>query len=654
VLVPAFTLPDGATTPRPAWADDTADVTLRCYEAWRFRTRDDVDDFRSIAQRLEPLGAAEEQALRATGFGRASTTVRGRPEPVLHLGGALSAVDREPPEPLPADVAAEVEALAALAASAGRWVLGLPRYDEPWVAPGTPVPAGGWRRQVRVDPRHRGAAGLGAWAAIAWQDRIADGAGRQAGALALLAERVRHLSLGLRASRSQWTRRVPADPLAALAVLAPMLARLPADGGAVVLDHLAGRTPRLVPALFSAAARRTLRPRTALARAAAPGATSLPALVESAATRCVPAPDPLPGQGDLADIVADPVRRAEARERLGAEGSAFLELALQPMPAGTREDPGRLPEVLDTFADDLLDRLNRGRVAVACRPLADAGALAGSVLGGVDPTVARPVAVGRVLDGFTGVRAPELAPPDLALELDIPLWSFLRDEAPDWLLPGGGDIPPDRVLAVQTNPEFVDAFLLGANHRALGELRWRNLPLVAGWTPLRRFWQRIGDGGGAPAPDVRPVLDVLTPPSPGAPAWTDASLLGDPAHQQDGRGASLVVVLHTELFRRYPRTLVSLVPNPGGAVTWQDDVENLPGARVWPVLSGTLHPELVFFGFPVPPAAGKDHWLVLEEPPPGFRFSTPTPAQAGMTNGAAYAAATLNRPIRAFFGRLLG
>ncbi|MEO7589164.1 MAG: hypothetical protein ABIS84_14195, partial [Arachnia sp.] len=258
----------------------------------------------------------------------------------------------------------------------------------------------------------------------------------------------------------------------------------------------------------------------------------------------------------------------------------------------------------------------------------------------------------RVLDGIKGIRQPELAAPDLALELNIPLWSFLQENSPDWLLPGGGELPIDRVHAISTNPEFVDAFLLGANHRALGELRWRNLPLVTGWTPLRRFWQRIDDDGGGPTTDVRPVLDILTAPSPGAPIWTDTSALGDPSHSV-GIGAQLVVVLHTELFRRYPATIVYLMLNPGGTATWQDDVNNIANPRILPNLTGSLHPELVFFGFPLPPSAGKDHWLVLEEPPPGFRFTPPTAAQGPMTDGATYATATLNKPIRAFFGKLL-
>ena len=139
------------------------------------------------------------------------------------------------------------------------------------------------------------------------------------------------------------------------------------------------------------------------------------------------------------------------------------------------------------------------------------------------------------------------------------------------------------------------------------------------------------------------------------PLWTDASELGDISHLADpANGTNLVVVLHTELFRRYPKTIVYLTPNAGGAVTWgavpdvDDLVLNLK--REYPTFSGTLTPELVFFGFGVPPSAGADHWLVLEEPPPGYRFKHP--AANASVHGAAFAAATFAPPVRVFFGNL--
>ena len=603
VLVPAWqatVAPDGSTTLADSWPTAIGSATLPCFDRWAFRTSPEHGDFSTIARRLEPLTAAEEAVLAAREFGRAAVTVGPLPDTTLSTGGALTVVPgpADPPiaEPLPQPVADVVEPLASTLDAGGRWVLTLPRYDAPWhpgpvdgepwqwPPPGDDVVPDGWRRELRADPRHRGAAGLGAWAAIAWQERIAEGAARQAGAVAAAAQRIRHLTLGLGAARSLWTRRVPVEPLARLATLSPLLARLPAGGGSA-LDAVAGRTPMLAPALFSSTARRMLRARGPLARAAAPGATALGGLIE-AANRC-PEPQRIPDEaaalldrlGDdaaIEDIVRELRERASGivfevtgDERLAAEAGSSLE-----------GDPG--------VAVELVDGLREPVPRAPCRPLPDLGAFATSVAGAIDPTVARPVVVDRVLGTITGLRPPLLAEPDIAPELDIPLWKFLSERSPDWLLPGSGDIPPDRVLAVQTNPAFIDALLIGANHQTLGELRWRNLPITTRWTPLRRFWQRIDVGAGEVATDIRPVVALATDQA----IWTDASTLGDLTHLSDAaNGVNLVVVLHTELFRRYPATIVYLWPNPGGAAVWGPvpDVDTPPPPeREYPTFSGTL------------------------------------------------------------------
>jgi hypothetical protein len=320
-------------------------------------------------------------------------------------------------------------------------------------------------------------------------------------------------------------------------------------------------------------------------------------------------------------------------------------------------DPDRdhLAGVLGEVPEEIIDALaGAARPTSRCRPF-ERPAWTGvtrAVTQGVDPTDERPVVVDMVLTGVTGLREPVLAPPDFAPELDIPFWSFLRDNAPDWLVPGGGAVPLDRVMALVTNPGFVDAFLVGANAQSLAELRRRNVPVTTGWTPLRRFWQHFDDAG--PATDIEPIVDLLTTPVPGTPRWDEGSPLGDESHQQGDHPAQLIVLLHTELFRRYPATQVYLVANPGGETTWGtpprvDD----PITHVRPLLSGTLHPELVFFGFPRTVEQGKSHWLVLEEPPPGYRFNAPTSTQRALSDSGTYAAETLDRPVRAFFGNLL-
>jgi hypothetical protein len=685
VLVPAWTVTvaaDGSAALADSWPSPAGTVVLRCFDHWTFRTTTEPGDFAFIAQRLDPLTPVEAAELRARRFGRAAVGVAPfGPEP-LRAGGALTTVP-EPGDPpllddLPAPVADAVEALAGDLARGDRWVLTLPRYDVPWhpgpvdgepwqwPPPGDEVVPDGWRRELRVDPRHRGAAGIGAWAAIEWQDRISDGAARQAAAVAAAAQRIRHLTLGLDASRRLWKRRVPTEPLARLAALSPLLGRLPTDRGGTALDAVAGRTPALARGLFSSAARRMLRRRGPLARSAAPGATALGGLI-AAANACPPLP-PVPDDDAAAiDVLAD--RGATEALAESARGQVFdVVLAVTGDERAARSAAGAIDA--PDRAVDLIDGLRDPLPVERCVPIPDLHAVATSIAAGIDPTVDRPIVVDRVLGPITGLRPPELAEPDIAPELDIPLWKFLSERAPDWLLPGAGDVPDDRVLAVQTNPTFIDAVLVGANHQTLGELRWRNLPITTRWTPLRRFWERVATAGGEPRPDIRPIVRL----SDGSEQWTDASPLGDVGHLADPRHrSSLVVVLHTELFRRYPATIVYLTPNAGGAATWGPvpavDEPAPPLHREYPAFSGTLTPELVFFGFDVPPSAGSDHWLVLEEPPPGFRFRHPqatdpdTPPTAAdlarratavaAPDGATFAEATFAPPARVFFGNLL-
>jgi len=666
VLVPgwqATVAPDGTAALADSWPAGGGTVTLPCFDSWTFRTTVDPGDFATISRRLEPLDAAETTMLVERRFGRAGVAVGPVPDALLATGGALAVIPKpgDPPvqDSLPAAVSGVVESLATNLDVDGRWVLTLPRYDTPWYPgpvdgepwqwppPGDDEVPDGWRRQLRADPRHRGAAGLGAWIAIAWQDRIAAGAARQAAAVAAAAQRIRHLTLGLRASGSLWRRRVPVDPVARLATLSPLLGRMPADGAARALDAVDGRTPMLTGALLSSAARRMLRRRGPLERSAEQGATSLAALI-TAANHCPDAPQLPDAEASVLDAIAD-----EAQVEQLAGGLRERAFDVLSVVTGDERTARQLAQSLDDppqTSVDLLTGLRERPPTSMCRPLPDLVAFADSVAAGIDPTSAHPVVVDRVLAGITGLRAPLLAEPDVAPEIDIPLWKFLSENSPDWLLPGSGDIPPDRVLAVETNPPFVDAVLIGANVQTLGELRWRNLPITTRWTPLRRFWERIDVGEGKAAPDIRSVVALAND----QPLWTDASTLGDVTHLADAaNGTNLVIVLHTELFRRYPATIVYLTPNDGSAATWGEvpDVDVPARKRDYPTFSGTLTPELVFFGFAVPPAAAADHWLVLEEPPPGYRFKRP--AADASVDGAAFASATFAPPARVFFGNLL-
>ena len=59
------------------------------------------------------------------------------------------------------------------------------------------------------------------------------------------------------------------------------------------------------------------------------------------------------------------------------------------------------------------------------------------------------------------------------------------------------DIPTDTVLLVQSNPPFVEAFLVGLNHALARELVWRRYPLAPTRTMFATFWSTTSTDSGA-------------------------------------------------------------------------------------------------------------------------------------------------------------
>ena len=564
----------------------TPSVTLPCFDSWGFRTTVDPGDFASISRRLEPLSDEDAAMLAAKQFGRARVEVgpcralcswRGprsrscrareirrsstRSRSPLRTRSSRSARGPRRRRPVGADAAALRRPV--VPGSRRRPALGMAaarrRHRARRLAPPT---------ARRPPPPGRGRAGR------LDRDRVAGPDLRRSGCA----------GGGRRGSR-------PAHPASG---------HRPARRRLVVAAAGPQRPGR--PPCDALAAARPDAGRRRRQRAAGPDGTHAGPRA-GAGFQCRPADAPPPRR-------ARPVGRTPARPRwrrcsrrptaARSRRSCPTRTLACPTCSRTRTTAGSSPRrprarYRNTLRDrrrkhtaSLLSARSRPkerrrassryrpreiRPELDCRPL-DLGAFASSVAAGVDPTVARPVVVDRVLAGLEGLREPVLAAPDVAPELDIPLWGFLSDNAPDWLLPGGGDIPPDRVLAVQTNPAFVEAVLIGANEQTLGELRWRNLPITSRWTPLRRFWQRINIDRGEVATDIRSVIALDTD----LPLWPDNTELGDVSHLSDPtHGASLVVVLHTELFRRYPSTIVYLTPNPDGADVW-GDVPNVDDA----------------------------------------------------------------------------
>jgi hypothetical protein len=685
VLVPAF---DDAA--RPRWTG-AATVSVDVYDHWRFRTGVPAGSFEDLAARLVPGFAPES-------VGRARLHYRRLADaPELEVRGALVAAPTDETEPddapLPQPVADDLAGLRLPARDPeGRPIVALPRYGDAWDA--SAPDAAEWARTLNGDPRHRGVAGLGLEVGIRFQEELVADALAHLGALAEARQRLRHAVLGAEVAKSLWRRRVPESPVARLSLLGPSLPRLMTDRGPV--GELATADDRTLPrGVFSAAARRTLR--TGPARTTLPAEPPRPAAVLDAANRPPPPPPssidgvPLEAVGvqdfdrgrrlvvqagrvnpkNLLQAAGDLVTRADPRvQGVGSDLLVGLRRATElgrPAPwgpalailltadadtIGASRDPaaraqrlGRaLTRLRDRFADeaddaDLAELVRDVAPSTASDPVVtevDLQGLATGVAEAFDPTTGRAPVVTRVLDTVSGVDpAQPLAPPELCVGLDRPMWADVERAFDEWLIPGVGDLPENAVISLETNPVFIDAFLTGANTQLLSELRWRNIPVATGCTPLRRFWDRADTATGERADEVV-----------GLHLWAADSALGAASHRPGGEpGRDLVVIVRGALFLRYPSTIVFLQSALHGS---EPDFDHDPAddaPRILPGFQGRIGKDVAFFGFSgVPTAAMARNWLVFEEPPAGYRFANDVVTAA--TNGHEWAADTLAQPVR--------
>ncbi|WP_030231457.1 hypothetical protein [Streptomyces sp. NRRL S-350] len=654
LLVPAFA-PDGADR----WAG-TASVRVPVFHHWVFRTVDSTTDFQAVAEQLHAAPGHRQ-------FGR--ITVRIGPELAgtttgVEVRGALTGID-DPDGPRPDQAAARLAELLRFDPDGsctgstdpncrgrdlvGRPYLRPPVYGEAWR--GRPLDGaapGGWTRELNEDPRHRAVAGLGLSAAVALQDEITAAAADRAGATAAANQRVSALVAGLAAARSLWQIRGPVSQADQLRTLGLSLGRIAATGDDPtrqdpLLDLVAGGDRILPRALFTSAARRVLRPGAARYRHCATGALDGTALFAAAGAERPAVHRPAEAADDphLTTGVAHADLLAEA---LGGVGGEPVRTSDDLMTVLARAD--RPPGVTGATA-----RLG-GKQRPRPRPT-DQAALAATLVRAFDPTT-DPVAVPRVLSTIDPPDPQPLAPREPCLPLDVAVWSWLRDTGREWLLPGAETLEDGDVVGLAANPVFVDAFLTGANTQALGELRWHNLRLPTGCTPLRRFWDRYAPSGTDPAAlltdtDITGIDAWTGPPGSTDPATDPRRLpLGDDSHGPGGTARRrLVIAFRTDLFRRYPGTLVYLAAQHDD---WKKaDIE--PGLRKEPAFAARITPDLVLYAFDIDPGTLADtYFVVVEQAPPGFRFRSTamTPLVNGTPSGPSQtiAAQSLDPPVR--------
>lgn len=196
--------------------------------------------------------------------------------------------------------------------------------------------------------------------------------------------------------------------------------------------------------------------------------------------------------------------------------------------------------------------------------------------------------------------------------LRFPLSRKLEKLAPEAFLPGVGVLPTDFIMAVKTNPRFVEALMLGANHEMGREMLWQGFPTDSRGTPFERFWQRVDDGD-----DIAPIHQ-----------WHAVALGAQPSSTE-----MLVLLIRGQLLERFPNLSIYAYPllgaekRPGGSnPPVQNDVQEMDHAKiVLPVMHGHLNKDITYIGFPIAPADITKFFFIIEEhmTEPRFGFDEP-------------------------------
>ena len=542
----------------PAWTAGTgADVVLPVYYSWTFSTGDD-GDFKSLVQRLAGIRPDE-----IDGFGTRTIDMSAPWESPPQLGdgatieldGAISVGAVRPGNF--AGVQAQFEdRLTKLLNFPAQLQPANPNPTLSAVAPpiyggthvgATQVPTtNNWLSQLNLDPRRRIAAAFGTkyvqdhqefLMAQAW-DQL--GAVREANRLRARAEMASAVADRLHARHLQTL-----SPSELFSVAAPARTRV-LVAEAKTLQAAAAATP-LPPGAATVAFTRFARPQGPIGQRAFAG--TFATVVDQGIAGTVRAAAPPVQLDGIAQIISAPTQVAPTSTGITItqawKNIQTVEKTITPPP-----DLQAIRQVLKTMP------VSGGLGFTAGRPVllkfipvpspASPPSLASIVTSALMPSagilkrVADRIQVPDWLGGSSTV-SPIMAGP----QFTAPLALALKQDHKEYLLPGLGNFPDDKVTLLQTNSAWVEAFLAGVNNEMNRELLWRGYPTDRRGTPFRYFWPRP-DG----QPDIAPITN-----------WPLTNNLGDntAGHGIDWENI-LVLLVRGEVLRRYPRTIVYAAP----------------------------------------------------------------------------------------------
>lgn len=228
-------------------------------------------------------------------------------------------------------------------------------------------------------------------------------------------------------------------------------------------------------------------------------------------------------------------------------------------------------------------------------------------------------------------------------EFDTPMYKPLVDRSTELFLPNINLLAQNSITLLESNPKFIEAYMVGLNHEFSRELLWREYPTDQRGSYFRQFWDvsSFYDSSVGSSDDLREKLKDIRP----IHAWSDESKhskLGEHNNREEAGSLKpeVVLVIRGELLKKYPTAVIYAHRaewRPGNTdkskprrlvPLTQAEAQTPPRDKIrTPLYQAKIEPDIYFLGFDLPVTEargdGEDEagwFFVIKERPSEVRF----------------------------------
>jgi hypothetical protein len=497
----------------------------------------------------------------------------------------------------------------------------------------------GWVNELNQDPRLRVPAGFGTKVIQAGQEDYMQRAWQQLGDALRVNQKIRQVQVSLAASFQLYLKNLSslastaqdaADPNQQLKIIAmtrQMHSRVLRNGATLSQELRTSKIETAVKPAF----RRVLRPSGPIMRKAfrqRPPRTSevlvkLNAGAITAAAEKKPPAHPL----FLRDLGTDFLSEGKLTSNLPrATDRIDFDITL-PEVAFPTDSGTKLPDAAKSLAatpanaatnffnavEALHKRLNALPPKRAVPTAADTSTITGALVTALNPKntiLQRASSLIYIPETIPSPPTETIVPVMIRPVFADPMYKQLRDLSTELLLPNLNLIPNNTICLLETNPKFIEAYMVGLNHEMSRELLWREYPTDLCGSYFRQFWDVsdiINRAGVDPKEfeeslrDIKPidewnVNEPLGNHDPENRSLPTGHKLVTPAAPKGDR--DLVLVIRGDLLKRYPTAIIF-----AQEAMWYDEEDPVvrklkPHGQIKEhAFKAQIEPDLYFLGF---------------------------------------------------------